>query len=76
VTLAPNDVGVDSGRLKYLLACGSAVVVSDGPWAEFWSHLARPGEHFLLTDEGLAASSITGCAEQPSVTLRLGPGLA
>lgn len=24
------------GRLKYLMACGSAVVMPESPWAEFW----------------------------------------
>ncbi len=24
------------GRLKYLLACGSAVVMPESSWAEFW----------------------------------------
>ncbi|KAL4856364.1 O-glucosyltransferase rumi [Chlorella vulgaris] len=75
VILAPSDVGVDSGRLKYLLACGSTVVVSDGPWAEFWSHLARPGEHFLLTDEVSGDNRGTHFANA-TATLQQDQGLA
>ncbi|KAL4420482.1 hypothetical protein ABPG75_010138 [Micractinium tetrahymenae] len=40
-----------AGRLKYLLACGSAVVLPESPWEEFWYHLLRPGHHHVAVEE-------------------------
>lgn len=58
--LAPSDEQLPTaegarctaGRLKYLLACGSAAVVPESPWEEFWYHLLRPGHHFVPVEEG------------------------
>ena len=44
-----------AARLKYLLACGAAVVAPESVWSEFWHHLLRPGEHFIAVEEGEAA---------------------
>lgn len=40
-----------AGRLKYLMACGSAVVLPDSPWHEYWYHLLRPGHHHVPVEE-------------------------
>ena len=45
-----------AARLKYLLACGSAVVMPASPWQEFWYHLLRHTEHILVVEEGTGAA--------------------
>ncbi|PSC71797.1 O-glucosyltransferase 1 [Micractinium conductrix] len=39
-----------AARLKYLMACGSAVVSPDSPFAEFWYHLLRRDENIIVVE--------------------------
>lgn len=48
----------DAARLKYLLACGAAVVAPRSPWAEFWAHLPLPGQHLLEVDAGACTLAV------------------
>lgn len=49
--LPPNKTRA-AGRLKYLLACGSAVVVPENGWHEFWYHIIKPSTHLVVVEEG------------------------
>eukprot|EP00887_Chlorella_sp_A99_P005964 scaffold29.g5964.t1 len=40
-----------AARLKYLLACGSAVVFAANGYEEFWYHLLEPGSNYFKTEE-------------------------
>ena len=45
-----------AARLKYLLACGSVVVMPASPWQEFWYHLLRHTENMLVVEQGERAA--------------------
>ena len=48
----PRALPAAAARLKYVLACGSAVVMPESPWEEFWYHLLQPGTNVIVTDPG------------------------
>lgn len=52
-----------SFRLKFLLACGSAVVIPQADWYEYWYSLLKPWVHFVPAGNSL----LTGSNDMPLI---------
>jgi hypothetical protein len=59
----PGTSSSYSNRLKYLLACGAVVVVTETEFYEFWYPMLRPYEHFIPAGN----LELTGGADLPMI---------
>jgi hypothetical protein len=59
----PGTASSYSNRLKYLLACGSVVVITETEFYEFWYPMLRPYEHFIPAGD----LELTGGADLPLI---------
>mmetsp|Transcript_102464 Transcript_102464/g.319247 ORF Transcript_102464/g.319247 Transcript_102464/m.319247 type:complete len:437 (-) Transcript_102464:63-1373(-) len=71
----PGFWGTISTRLRWLLACGSVVIMPEHDWYEFFYPLLRPFEHFvpagnLLLTRGHDLPCILDCLRQHNETAR------
>eukprot|EP00747_Dinoflagellata_sp_TGD_P178491 gnl/TRDRNA2_/TRDRNA2_27441_c0_seq1.p1 gnl/TRDRNA2_/TRDRNA2_27441_c0~~gnl/TRDRNA2_/TRDRNA2_27441_c0_seq1.p1 ORF type:complete len:459 (+),score=47.67 gnl/TRDRNA2_/TRDRNA2_27441_c0_seq1:130-1506(+) len=56
-----------SSRFKYQLLCGSTVLAAEPEWAEWWTQLLRPGEHYahVSPDWSDVAEVLRGLRKSP-----------